>query len=123
MLEDKNSADVKITPALGKIITKLLSHWSVKCSGAFIKLPILSLRSLFCLFLTGHFTQVLLYCVVFSILGLQWFPDDAFPVIFSKLNLEYMCCLINLERDKASLIKCHLKKDTDSIIGRKKRNC
>ena len=28
---NKNSADVDIAPALGKIITKLLSHWSGKC--------------------------------------------------------------------------------------------
>ena len=27
----KNSTDVDIAPAIGKIITKLLSHWSVKC--------------------------------------------------------------------------------------------
>ena len=29
----------------------------------FIKLPFVILRSLFCLFLSGHFTPVLLYCV------------------------------------------------------------
>ena len=29
--QNQNSADVDIAPALGKIITKLLSHWSVNC--------------------------------------------------------------------------------------------
>ena len=28
---DKNSGDVDMAPALGKIITKVLSHWSLKC--------------------------------------------------------------------------------------------
>ena len=28
---NKNAADVNIASALGNIITKLLSHWSVKC--------------------------------------------------------------------------------------------
>ena len=28
---NKNSADVDVAPALGKIITNLLSQWSVKC--------------------------------------------------------------------------------------------
>ena len=34
--------------------------------STFIKLPLMSLRPLFCLFLSGHFTQVLLY--------VKWFP-------------------------------------------------
>ena len=33
LLINKNSAEVDIAPALGKIITKLQSHWSVKCWG------------------------------------------------------------------------------------------
>ena len=30
---NKNYMDVDMAPALGKIITKLLSQWSVKCRG------------------------------------------------------------------------------------------
>ena len=59
----------------------------------FIKLP-LAIKILFCLFLTGHFTQVLLYSLVNLQLDTEPFTSPC--LVYSYVVLDIALCLIEM---------------------------